>query len=101
MSPEALLKIYNCIIFPHFNFRTVWCSAKNKVFVDRLFKLQKRAAKIILKVTATQSPTATNFSDLKWMPVQNCFIYRKLVLTFKVLRNLTPEYMNVFNFAHH
>ena len=101
MSPAALLKVFNCIIFPHFNYCcTVWCSAKNKVFIDRLFKLQKRASRIILKVKVTQTPTADIFRVLKWMPIHDYFIYRKMVLTFKVLKNLTPEYLNVFTFVH-
>ena len=51
MSNDALLKIYNCIVFPHFNYCcTVWSDAKNRSNVDRLFKLQKRAARIILGV---------------------------------------------------
>ena len=38
MSNDALLKIYNCIIFPHFNYCcTVWSGAKNSSHVDRLF----------------------------------------------------------------
>ena len=39
------------------------------------------------------------FSVLKWMPVHDYFVYRKLVLAFKVLNNMTPEYMNVFSFV--
>ena len=49
MSNAALSKIHNTVIFPRFNYCcTVWCSAKNKVFINRLFKLQKRATRTIL-----------------------------------------------------
>ena len=48
MSNAALLKIYNTVVFPHFNYCcTVWCAAKNKTYIDRLFRLQKRAGRII------------------------------------------------------
>jgi hypothetical protein len=31
MAGDALLKVYNCIIFPHFNYCcTVWSGAKKK-----------------------------------------------------------------------
>ena len=51
MSGDALLKVYNCIICPHFNYcSTVWSAAKNSSNIDRLLKLQKRAARIILNV---------------------------------------------------
>jgi hypothetical protein len=51
------------------------------------FKVQKRAAIIILNVRVKGSPTADIFRVLKWMPIHDYFIYRKLVLSFKVLRN--------------
>ena len=101
MSNDALLKIYNCIIFPHFNYCcTVWSGAKNSSHVDRLFKLQKRAARIILGVRDVLTPTHSLLRQLKWMPLPDYFIFRKLILTFKVLHHMTPEYLNVFKYVH-
>ena len=101
MSNDALLKIYNCIVFPHFNYCcTAWSDAKNRSNVDRLFKLQKRAARIILGVRDVLTPTHTLLRQLKWMPLLDYFIFRKLILTFKVLHQMTPEYLNVFKYVH-
>jgi hypothetical protein len=45
MAGDALLKVYNCIIFPHFNYCcTVWSGAKNSSNIDRLLKLQKKSS---------------------------------------------------------
>ena len=97
MSNAALLKIYNIVVFPHFNYCcTVWRAAKNKTYIDRIFRLQKRAGRIILNVKQTQTSTMDILHSLKWMPVHEYFMYRKLILTFKVLNNLTPQYLNVF-----
>ena len=94
MSNDALLKIYNCIVFPNFNYCcTVWSDVKNRSNVDRLFKLQKRAARIILGVRDVLTPTHTLLCQLKWMPLLDYFIFRKLILTFKVLHQMTPEYL--------
>ena len=101
MSNDALLKIYNCIIFPHFNYCcTVWSGAKNSSHVDRLFKLQKRATRTILGVKDVLTPTHSHLRQLKWMPLPDYFIFRKLILTFKVLHHMTPEYLNVFEYVH-
>ena len=101
MPRSALLKIFNTIIFPHFNYCcTVWGTSKNKSNIDRLFKLQKRAARIILNVKQFYTPSAEMFSYLRWIPIHDYFIYRKLILTFKVLHNMTPDYLNVFKFVH-
>lgn len=99
MSNDALLKVYNSIIFPHFNYCcTVWCSSKNKSNMDCIFKLQKSAARIILNVHDFRTPSNEMFSLLRWMPISDYFIFRKLILIFKVLHNLTPSYMNVFRY---
>ena len=46
------------------------------------------------------TPSADMFSYLRWIPIHDYFIYRKLILTFKVLHNMTPDYLNVFKFVH-
>ena len=37
--------------------------------------------------------------NLKWMPINDYFVYKKYILTYKVLNNLTPEYLNVFQYV--
>ena len=101
MSNDALLKIYNCIVFPHFNYCcTVWSGAKNSSHLNRLCKLQKRAARTILGVRDILTPTNSLLSQLKWMPLLDYFVFRKLLLTFKVLHNMAPEYLNVFKYVN-
>ena len=46
------------------------------------------------------TPTKYLFSMLRWMTLPDHFIFRKLLLSFKVSNNLTPEYMNVFKHVH-
>ena len=66
MSGDALLKVYNYIIFPHFNYCcTVWSGAKNSSNIDRLLKLQKRAARIILNVSEITTPSSNLFSKFE------------------------------------
>ena len=33
------------------------------------------------------------------MPINDYFVYWKCILTYKVLNNLTPEYLNVFQYV--
>ena len=59
MSYEASLKVFNTIIFPHFNYCcTIWSNIKNKGNIDKLYRLQKRAARIILNEKDRYSPTS-------------------------------------------
>lgn len=101
MSSFALLKVYNSVIFPHFNYCcTIWSSAKNAANIDKIFKLQKRAARIILKEKCVMTPSVVLFNKLKWMPMPDYFVYRKAILVFKSLNHLVPEYLNVFKYVH-
>lgn len=74
--------------------------SQNNGQIEKIFKLQNRAARIILNVKTTQTSTVDIFRVLKWMPIQDYFIYRKLLLAFKVLKGMTPEYMNVFRYRN-
>ena len=69
---------------------------KTKLLLTDFFRLQVRAGRIILNVKQTQTSTMYILHSLKLMPVHDYFMYRKLILTFKVLNNLTPQYLNVF-----
>ena len=62
--------------------------------IERLTKLQKRAARIILKVDyATLS--AFMYQELGWLhvTVSKRIKYNKEILTYKALNNLMPEYI--------
>jgi hypothetical protein len=51
MPSNALLKAYNSIVFPHFTYCcTVWSDVKNQFYLEKVFKLQKRAARILLNI---------------------------------------------------
>lgn len=75
MPPNALLKVFNSIVFPHFTYCcTVWCNVKNQLYLDKLFKLQKNAVRILLNVQDILTPTSFLFSCLSWMPIKDNFI---------------------------
>lgn len=59
---------------------------------ERLTKLQKRAARIILCADFDTS-SVSMFQELGWQSVGNRLKYNKAVLTYKALNNLAPEYI--------
>ena len=63
-----------------------------KLNIERINKLQKRAAHIILKVDYITS-SVKMFQRLRWMTVSQRINYNKAVLTYKALNNLTPAYI--------
>ena len=63
--------------------------------MGKIFKLQKKAAHIILNVHNIMTPSSALLIRLRWMP-----IYRKDILVFKSLCQLTSEYLYVFKYVH-
>jgi hypothetical protein len=72
---------------------------KNKESLYKLCKLQKRAARIILN-KPFYTPTTEMMQQLRWMPISDYFIYRTIILVFKVLHGFTPDYLNIFRYVH-
>ena len=68
-----------------------WGSTSN-TSIERVNKLRKRAARIILKADYT-TPSEDMFQWLGWMPVAKRINYNKAVLTYKAMNNLTPSYI--------
>ena len=62
------------------------------VNLERVLKLQKRAARVILNADF-YTPSKGMFDLLKWMPIHKRLLYNKATLTYKALNGLTPEYI--------
>ena len=70
----------------------IWGSTSSSN-LDRLLKLQKRAARIILKADF-RTPSVGMFRDLGWQSIENRLKYNKAILTYKALHDQTPEYVS-------
>ena len=70
---------------------TVWGNT-TKENLTKLFRLQKRAARLIFNDYDSQS--AELFKKLKWLPVESRIAQNKLVLVYKALHNMCPQYLN-------
>ena len=73
---------------------TVWGKGvTSKSHLNKILKLQKRAARIILR-----NPLLTNstemFEQLKWLTFENRCIYHMGLLIFKCQKQLFPDYIS-------
>ena len=90
---EILQKFYQGYILPFFDYGSVTWGSASASNIERLTKLQKRAARIILR-TDFHTPSERMFKELGWSSVPNRIKYNKAVLTYRALNNLTPEYIS-------
>ena len=77
---------------PHLQYCSCVWSNRGKANVDKLFKIQKRAARIITGSKWDVESTAL-LDSLKWTPLPEIFIYNDLVLLYKCVNNLSPAYL--------
>ena len=92
VSTDVLKKFYQGYVLPLVDYGSVTWSGTSSTNLDRILKLQKHAARIILHVDYN-TPSATMFKELGWQHINKRLTYNKAVLTYKALIKLTPEYI--------
>ena len=68
------------------------CSKGN---LDRLLKLQKRCARIILDANTTAN-SVNLFNGLEWLPIDDITKTNKLLLLYKISRGICPQYFESY-----
>ena len=91
LLPKVILKmIYNAIVAPHFDYGiTVWGSATN-THLFRLFKLQKRAMRII-NHSGFLAHTPPIFKSLKILTLYDLYKYKLGIFMFLCHKNILPK----------
>ena len=93
IDKRSMTQDYNSYILPIFDHGCmIWgrCTTAN---TQRLLKLQKRAARIILKADIL-TPSQRMFSELRWLSFPRRVQYHTCVMVYKTLNNLAPEYIS-------
>ena len=93
VTTDVLKKFYQGYILPLIDYGSITWSGTSSANIERKFKLQKRAARMILRADFNTS-SSTIFTDLGWQPVHKRLKYNKAVFILKALNGLTPEYIS-------
>ena len=86
-------RFYQGYILPLIDYGSITWGTTSIANIQRLSKLQKRAARIILKANF-DTPSSLMFQELGWLSVENRLKYNKAVITYRALNNLTPDYLS-------
>ena len=89
---ESMKMLYGAFILPHFDYCSQVWSERFQMHTDKLCKLQKRAARIILG-KGYDTPSSELFNTLGWMPLQKRFLYLRAILMYKCVHNVAPSYL--------
>lgn len=90
---EAQKLFYQSYILPLIDYGSITWGNTSRSNLERLSKLQKRAARIILKA-AFDTPSSYMFKQLGWETIPQRHNYNKAVLVYKALNNMTPSYIS-------
>lgn len=103
LSESVLKLIYSSLILPYFDYGDVIYSAAFRKYTDRLQKLQNRAGRIILKIKPESHVSVLEMHNaLNWQLLDKRRNHHSLVLMYKIMNNLTPEYLrNEFELRTH
>ena len=92
VDSASLKTYYSSYILPLMDYCCIiWGRSRNHN-VEQVAKLQKRAARLILRADITTS-SKDMFKSLKWMSFRDRIEYHTCVMVYKTLNNLTPEYI--------
>ena len=89
---HTLIKMYNAFVLPHFNYcSTIWNDGSCTI-INKLSKLQRRAARVITSSTY-DIRSSQILKDHNWKPIEVDLKNRETVMTFKVLTGQGPDYL--------
>ena len=68
------------------------------IFLERLLRLQKRGARIILKRKITEVSSEQLFKELGWLPPTERWTFHKCLQVFRCINDFCPSYLlNLFS----
>ena len=89
---EHRIQFYKSYIQPHIDFCSIVWGSSSESNKCKIFKLQKRACKVILDYSVDNSSEA--MQSLKIMSIYDRLYLRKAKFMFKIFNNTAPEYIS-------
>ena len=90
---KAHVAFYNCLILSLMDCCCVVWGNTSKQNLDRIYRVQKRAARLILGADG-KAPSLPLFLQLGWLPIHDRIKYFRAVTVYKALHNLAPSYIS-------
>ena len=99
LTDEVKLLFFNAYLLPIFDYCCTLWGKDNNTYINKVYVLQKRAAKIILN-KPMRTPTAGLYKQLNWLTFSDRCKYHSAILVYKTMNHMAPSYMtDVITFA--
>ena len=93
VNQNSLKQYHYAYVLPVFDFGCVIWGNTTNANLTRLVKLQKRAARMILKADFT-TPSEQLFKELNWLPFPKRVQYHICLTVYKSISGQAPEYIS-------
>lgn len=94
LSVSERKQFFNAIIKPVFMYGGLIWSLTSQDNLRGIFRLQKRAARVILNAKIREKTTVTLFEKLNWMPFYDDFKINKGSVIYKCVNELSLDYLS-------
>ena len=84
-----MIKVYNAIILPHFDYCSLVWDNCSDYLIDKLQKLQNRAARVITSKTY-ETRSCDVLKELQWQPLTERLKHKKIFFMHKIRNNKLP-----------
>ena len=93
LSDDALRTIIHSLVISKLDYGNALLAGAPKTVTNKLQRVQHMAARVVAGLRKRDHITDT-MCRLHWLPVRDRIQFKVLLLTFKALNNLAPEYMS-------
>ena len=98
---DTLMTLYNAIVLPHFDYADLIYDSGTSIDLERLQKLQTKAA-CILTNSNNRTPREAMLRTLKWLSLKNRRTFNKGVQMYKCFQCKAPDYLcDLFTTKNH
>ena len=87
------IQFYNAIVKPILIYGGLIWSSTSKKSLRRVFKFQKRAARLVLNTRIREERTVTLFNKLNWLPFDDELKLNTCCMVFKIMNGQAPDYL--------
>ena len=93
LETDTCKLLYTTLVQPLMDYSDIVWSNADSTCLQRLLRLQKRGARIILQKKIREDRTANLFRELEWVSLFERWNFRKCLTVFKCLNGIYPPYL--------
>ena len=93
LSYDMKVLFYNSFILSRLDYCICIWGGATKIYLEKLHKIQKRVARIILNVDFNEMTSKDMFYNLKWMSIYDRIYFKRCIGMYKIANDLVPQYI--------